>query len=184
VTTEPPVRYDATIGFGVPCASSCSGLIDVLRDGRCQDQNNNCACNWDDGDCCEPSGDEAQFLYCRKVGDGTCCLDPSISIITTEGTTTSATTGTTNSVTVDDSGDGNDSSSGGSFTKYSDASANSCTSKFSCFGSSCDKVISKMLIKSGTAFTYEILESSYDCDCRNCGSSNVDDFIVAIAGMD
>merc|ERR1712032_1703558 len=48
------------------------GASTYLGDGRCDDANNNCACGWDDGDCCGKSNDKYQFSYCKKCK----CLDP------------------------------------------------------------------------------------------------------------
>ena len=42
-----------------------------VGDKRCDDLNNNCACNWDKGDCCGVSDDSLQFEYCEKCR----CLD-------------------------------------------------------------------------------------------------------------
>merc|ERR1712147_291354 len=50
----------------------CAAL-DVKGDGRCDDLNNNCGCDWDNGDCCGSSGDEFQFEPCKDCK----CLDPS-----------------------------------------------------------------------------------------------------------
>merc|ERR1712032_227791 len=38
----------------------------------CDDENNNCACNWDNGDCCADSGDKSQFDHCKDCK----CLNP------------------------------------------------------------------------------------------------------------
>merc|ERR1711907_917137 len=47
----------------------CCGTV---GDKRCDDENNNCGCNWDGGDCCGVSGDTRQFSYCKACK----CLDP------------------------------------------------------------------------------------------------------------
>merc|ERR1712176_860470 len=39
---------------------------------RCDDENNNCSCNWDNGDCCGKNHDKLQFAYCKACK----CLDP------------------------------------------------------------------------------------------------------------
>ena len=50
------------------CSASC-GQAKWVGDGYCDDNNNNCGCNWDGGDCCGPfSGDD----YC----DSCDCKDP------------------------------------------------------------------------------------------------------------
>ena len=41
-------------------------------DGVCDDDNNNCGCNWDGGDCCNTN---AETLYCTDCE----CLDPDFS---------------------------------------------------------------------------------------------------------
>merc|ERR1712032_79303 len=43
-----------------------------VGDKRCDDENNNCACNWDNGDCCADSGDKSQFDHCKDCK----CLNP------------------------------------------------------------------------------------------------------------
>merc|ERR1712187_205200 len=42
-------------------------------DKYCDDDNNNCGCGWDGGDCCKKTGNAKQFKYCYKCG----CADPS-----------------------------------------------------------------------------------------------------------
>merc|ERR1739848_516333 len=56
---------------GCPGSGSC-GAKAYLGDKRCDDENNNCGCNWDNGDCCGKSGDNLQFAYCKACK----CLDP------------------------------------------------------------------------------------------------------------
>jgi hypothetical protein len=53
------------------CGNGCTGCaVKSWRgDGQCDDDNNNCGCNWDGGDCC---GDNVQQLYCTSCF----CLDP------------------------------------------------------------------------------------------------------------
>eukprot|EP00750_Incisomonas_marina_P025928 INCI5783.1.p1 GENE.INCI5783.1~~INCI5783.1.p1 ORF type:complete len:328 (+),score=59.19 INCI5783.1:135-1118(+) len=53
------------------CPSGCTGCaVKSWRgDGQCDDDNNNCGCNWDAGDCCNPA---ATTLYCTDCS----CLDP------------------------------------------------------------------------------------------------------------
>ena len=41
-------------------------------DGICDDGNNNCGCNWDEGDCCGSSGKVKQYSYCTACA----CIDP------------------------------------------------------------------------------------------------------------
>merc|ERR1712037_1033008 len=48
------------------------GVPAYVGDKRCDDENNNCGCNWDNGDCCEKSGDKFQYSYCKACK----CLDP------------------------------------------------------------------------------------------------------------
>lgn len=45
-------------------------------DGFCDDGNNNCACDWDHGDCCGDGNNYNQCDECR-------CLDPSLADLTT-----------------------------------------------------------------------------------------------------
>merc|ERR1712224_798809 len=40
------------------------GFRKFVGDDRCDDANNNCGCNWDEGDCCGKNGDKYQFEYC------------------------------------------------------------------------------------------------------------------------
>merc|ERR1712178_131209 len=43
------------------------------KDGNCDDENNNCRCDWDGGDCCEKSnGGAVKTKYCKACQ----CLDP------------------------------------------------------------------------------------------------------------
>jgi len=53
------------------CAGKC-GSVHYKADGRCDDENNNCGCNWDGGDCCGSTGDIRQWSYCTKCK----CLNP------------------------------------------------------------------------------------------------------------
>merc|ERR1712100_328365 len=51
--------------------TSCPGkkeceVKSYIGDARCDDNNNYCSCNWDQGDCCGSSGDSRQFLYCKE----------------------------------------------------------------------------------------------------------------------
>merc|ERR1712159_890314 len=41
-------------------------------DKYCDDENNNCGCNWDGGDCCGYNGKKDQRKYCKACK----CLDP------------------------------------------------------------------------------------------------------------
>lgn len=53
------------------CSAEC-GKLAFVGDGICDDGNNNCGCDWDEGDCCGESGKTYQFNYC----DDCACLDP------------------------------------------------------------------------------------------------------------
>merc|ERR1711937_541120 len=53
------------------CAGQCNAP-NWVGDGRCDDENNNCGCKWDGGDCCGKSGDKWQFSYCKECK----CKDP------------------------------------------------------------------------------------------------------------
>merc|ERR1712051_211445 len=66
---------------GCKKSDSCGAKL-YVGDGRCDDENNNCGCDWDNGDCCGSSGDKLQFKYCK-----TCkCLDPSKAKASCSGT--------------------------------------------------------------------------------------------------
>merc|ERR1712066_1209044 len=53
------------------CNKYCK-VMGWVGDGRCDDNNNSCGCNWDNGDCCGKSGDTLQFTYCSDCK----CSDP------------------------------------------------------------------------------------------------------------
>ena len=67
----------------VPCTGTCFNAGE-RGDGWCDDENNNCGCDWDGGDCC---GDNVNTYYCTKCD----CLDPSFNSNTTTTTTTTTT---------------------------------------------------------------------------------------------
>merc|ERR1712159_894019 len=70
------------------CKGKC-GLKNFAADGNCDDENNNCGCNWDNGDCCGKNGNQHQYGYCKMCK----CLDPSgTTVPTTKGKTTTAAT--------------------------------------------------------------------------------------------
>merc|ERR1712091_760272 len=50
------------------CSGKC-GLKDYKGDGNCDDANNNCACDYDGGDCCGPN---VKKSYCKECK----CKDP------------------------------------------------------------------------------------------------------------
>merc|ERR1711939_616410 len=53
-------------------AKGCS-LPKYKGDGNCDDENNNCRCNWDGGDCCSKTvGGAVKTKYCKACK----CLDP------------------------------------------------------------------------------------------------------------
>ena len=58
--------------FQVPdeCSGTC-GNFDWKGDNSCDDQNNNCGCEWDGGDCC---GSNVNTVYCSACE----CLDPTM----------------------------------------------------------------------------------------------------------
>merc|ERR1712216_331517 len=64
------------------CSGSC-GSAAYIGDGYCDDSNNNCGCDWDQGDCCflTGGGKSAQFNYCTDCA----CLDPDVSQTTAAG---------------------------------------------------------------------------------------------------
>merc|ERR1711915_900567 len=53
------------------CAAKC-GTQDYFKDTVCDDENNNCGCGWDGGDCCGDTGNKNQYGYCKLCK----CLDP------------------------------------------------------------------------------------------------------------
>ena len=62
------VVFSLQLEDGIPCYSTCGSLY-LKGDGICQDQNNNCGCEWDGGDCCGISN----CLACdciELIGDG------------------------------------------------------------------------------------------------------------------
>ena len=69
----------------VPCIGSC-GSPSWKGDDYCDDQNNNCGCDWDGGDCC---GSNVNTNYCSVCE----CLDP-YDNSGTESSTISSTIGT------------------------------------------------------------------------------------------
>ena len=52
------------------CDASCSKPA-LAGDGYCDDGNNNCGCDWDNGDCCKATIG-ASYNYCSKC----LCMDP------------------------------------------------------------------------------------------------------------
>jgi len=64
-TPSPPTPTPPPSG----CTGSC-GSPQWKGDDWCDDENNNCGCEWDGGDCC---GDDVKTQYC----DECLCLDPS-----------------------------------------------------------------------------------------------------------
>merc|ERR1711988_1114653 len=53
---------------GGACPGSC-GSPTYKGDGNCDDDNNNCGCDYDGGDCCGPNADKNYCTDCQ-------CLDP------------------------------------------------------------------------------------------------------------
>ena len=53
---------------GIPCSDTC-GNPSFKGDNYCNDENNNCGCEWDGGDCC---GDYVNTQWCSACE----CLDP------------------------------------------------------------------------------------------------------------
>merc|ERR1712054_66368 len=81
-TTKPGVKEtDHQYGYCQKCecldpsiSNTCDGKCEVFKwrgDGNCDDQNNNCGCGWDGGDCCGTTKDY-DYLYCTECK----CLDP------------------------------------------------------------------------------------------------------------
>ena len=67
------------------CTGTC-GSPHWKGDNWCDDENNNCGCEWDGGDCC---GDDVKTNYCKDC----LCLDPNATSTTTT-TTPAPCTGT------------------------------------------------------------------------------------------
>ena len=70
---------------GGHCTGTCF-KDDWKGDKWCDDDNNNCGCEWDGGDCC---GDDVKTKYCKDC----LCLDPNATSTTTT-TTPAPCTGT------------------------------------------------------------------------------------------
>ena len=70
-TPTPPAPTPPPSG----CTGSC-GSPNWKGDDWCDDENNNCGCEWDGGDCC---GDDVKTQYCKEC----LCLDPSEKATTT-----------------------------------------------------------------------------------------------------
>ena len=47
------------------CFKKCGLEKKYVGDGYCDDENNHCGCNWDEGDCCGTSGIKEQFDFCK-----------------------------------------------------------------------------------------------------------------------
>ena len=54
--------------------SDCTGYVEYIGDGWCDNYNNSLSCGWDGGDCCESTCNDGVYL-CGYVGFD--CLDPS-----------------------------------------------------------------------------------------------------------
>jgi hypothetical protein len=67
---DPAVVADTSIfcSGGRTCGASGGSGLPWVGDGFCDDENNNCGCGWDGGDCC---GDNVSHLYCEEC----VCLD-------------------------------------------------------------------------------------------------------------
>merc|ERR1719473_2220263 len=53
------------VNKGQECALKCT-KPKWKGDGRCDDKNNHCGCDFDGGDCCGKSGKTSQFAYCKE----------------------------------------------------------------------------------------------------------------------
>ena len=69
------------------CEGKCS-YSSYSGDGYCDDGNNNCGCNWDNGDCCGANGKYYQYKYC-----GQCKCFQGLTIVTTSTSIKSACVG-------------------------------------------------------------------------------------------
>ena len=82
VSTSGLIDVEKTIKAAT--AKDCSGscYLDYWKgDNYCDDENNNCGCEWDGGDCC---GEEVDTNYCQECE----CLDPSQQATTTPASCT------------------------------------------------------------------------------------------------
>lgn len=59
-----------------PDFSDCMGSVDHIEDGLCDSSNNNAACGYDGGDCCECTCNDDLDYPCGERGGGFHCLDP------------------------------------------------------------------------------------------------------------
>ena len=71
---------EATTTVAASCSGTC-GSAAYVGDGFCDDNNNNCGCDWDEGDCCGSSGKGKQYDYCSSCA----CLDPAMACAGTCG---------------------------------------------------------------------------------------------------
>ena len=55
------------------CSGTCA-TVSYKGDGYCDDENNNCGCDWDGGDCCN-----ADTSFCSQCE----CLDPNFNCVET-----------------------------------------------------------------------------------------------------
>ena len=65
------------------CTGRCGLGAGFRGDGYCDDNNNNCGCDWDGGDCCGASNN---YQFCVKCA----CADPEFTSTTSTTTTTLA----------------------------------------------------------------------------------------------
>ena len=71
-TTTPTTITTTTTTTTATTPSTCTdtcGNPSYKGDDWCDDENNNCGCEWDGGDCC---GKKVKKNYCKKCK----CLDP------------------------------------------------------------------------------------------------------------
>merc|ERR1712176_1298598 len=66
-------KNGGSTGGGSSCSGECK-LPNYKGDGNCDDENNNCGCAYDGGDCCAKTvdGGTVKTKYCKKCE----CLDP------------------------------------------------------------------------------------------------------------
>ena len=53
---------------GIPCSDTC-GNPSFKGDNYCNDENNNCGCEWDGGDCCGSNVNTQYCLVCECLTD-------------------------------------------------------------------------------------------------------------------
>lgn len=61
-----------------PDYSDCAGYLPHVKDGYCDNANNNADCGYDGGDCCECTCVDGPSQSCGELGVGYDCIDPDV----------------------------------------------------------------------------------------------------------